>query len=321
MKLTTNVLALIYGLLLLANVAHAESARDQLHQMVAQLQKTPADNELRERILKHAQQIKPAPAVPEEARRAFVRGNAAMSNAKAPEDYGRAVQLYEEATKLAPWWADPYYNLAKAREQRQEYGAAIRSLRFYLLADIPAADMREAQDRIYVLEEKASARQREKDRPQALAQRLQSQYGNRRWTTHLSCWITDGRSRLTCNAAEANGTTWTQGARDGSFSWMPLQTRAGSLDFTSLNLRYMFRVDSRRQNQIVMGYSDNEDLFCGSVNGPEIKDIEWQYCQAGQAVQPVTLSFGVAPNGRPMIERAWGCDAVQNCARNRWILE
>ena len=301
--------------------AHAQSPRDQLSQLTEQLQKTPTNDALRERVLTIARQVKPVPAIPEEARRAFVRGNAAMSDAKAPEDYGRAVQLYEDATKLAPWWPDPYYNLAKAREQRQEYDAAIRSLRFYLLADLPASERRETQDRIYVLEEKASAGQRDKDRPQKLANQLQSQYGNRRWTTHLSCWITDGRSRLTCNDSEANGTTWTQGARDGSFSWMPLQTRAGSLDFTSLNLRYMFHVDSRKQSKIVMRYADGDDMYCGSVHGPEIKDIGWKYCQPGQTEQPAELRFGTAPNGRPMIERAWGCDAARNCARNRWILE
>jgi hypothetical protein len=42
MKFTMELLALFFGSLLLANVANAESPREQLMQMVEQLQKTPA---------------------------------------------------------------------------------------------------------------------------------------------------------------------------------------------------------------------------------------------------------------------------------------
>ena len=321
MKTTARHIIFVITFLTLVASAHAQSPQEELQQLVEQLQKTPGDNALREKIIKLSANVKPALAIPEEARRAFVRGNVAMTDAKGTEDYSRAAQLYVEASTLAPWWADPYYNLAKAREQRQEYSAAIKALQLYLLADIPAAERREAQDRIYVLEERASVRQRDKDRPQALAQQLQSKYGNRRWTAHLSCWNTAGGQRLNCNDSEAQGTTWTQGARDGSYSWMPILTRAGSLDFTSLNIRHMFRVDSSKQNQIFMGYANDDYIYCGSVNGPEIKDIEWKYCLPGQPVERVELSFGTGLNGRPMVERAWFCDAARRCARDRWILE
>ena len=48
-------------------IALAESQREQLSQMVEQLQKTPGDNALREKIIRLAQELKPAPALPEEA--------------------------------------------------------------------------------------------------------------------------------------------------------------------------------------------------------------------------------------------------------------
>lgn len=59
MKSTINFLVLMFGLLLLANVANAESPREQLKQMVEQLQKTPSDNVLREKIIKLAPTLKP----------------------------------------------------------------------------------------------------------------------------------------------------------------------------------------------------------------------------------------------------------------------
>ena len=54
-------------LALFATSAYAETPREQLNQMVQQLQQNPTDNALREKIIALAQTIKPAPAVPEEA--------------------------------------------------------------------------------------------------------------------------------------------------------------------------------------------------------------------------------------------------------------
>ena len=64
MKLTMKLLVLFFGVLMLANIANAESPREQLKQMVGQLQQNPDDNALREKIIKLAQKIKPAPAIP-----------------------------------------------------------------------------------------------------------------------------------------------------------------------------------------------------------------------------------------------------------------
>jgi len=65
MKLTMKLLVLFFGVLILSSTANAESSREQLKQMVEQLQQSPTDNALRERIIKLAQGLKPAPAIPE----------------------------------------------------------------------------------------------------------------------------------------------------------------------------------------------------------------------------------------------------------------
>lgn len=57
MKSTINLLLLMFGVLL-ANIAHAESPREQLQQMAMQLQQSPNDNALRERIIKLAPTLK-----------------------------------------------------------------------------------------------------------------------------------------------------------------------------------------------------------------------------------------------------------------------
>ena len=76
---------LSFGLMVLAlfaTSAYAESPREQLNQMVQQLQQNPTDNALREKIIALAQTIKPAPTVPEEAIRHEGCGKFAFRNAK-----------------------------------------------------------------------------------------------------------------------------------------------------------------------------------------------------------------------------------------------
>lgn len=97
-----------------------------------------------------------APAISEEARRAFVRGGTAFSEAQGPEDFARAAELFSEAVKLAPKWPEPWFNLAKAREAGKDYAGALAALKSYLALPLSAADKRQAQDLSYALEEKAA---------------------------------------------------------------------------------------------------------------------------------------------------------------------
>jgi tetratricopeptide (TPR) repeat protein len=104
------------------------------------------------------------PAVGEAARKAFVKANALMGDAKTPDDYAAAARYYEEAAASAPAWPDPHFNLAKARELRGEHAAAIESLKKYIA--LGGADAREAQDLIYGLEaklERAAAAKKAED--------------------------------------------------------------------------------------------------------------------------------------------------------------
>lgn len=129
--------------------ALAESPREQLKQMVEQLQKNPSDDTLREKIIKLAQGLKPAPAVPDEAERRMVRGTAAFKGAKSVADYQDAVKEFEQATLAAPWYGDAYFNLGVAQDKAENYEAALRSLKF---AQLVLPDNKEIKTLMYEVE-------------------------------------------------------------------------------------------------------------------------------------------------------------------------
>lgn len=132
--------------------AQAASPEDTLKQYVADLQKNPNDYALREKIIRHAQTMTPAPAIPEEAERHMARGAAAVKNAKDVADFRDAVNEFEKATLAAPWLAGAYYNLGIARDKTGMYSDAIRSLKLYLLAEPDASDAKAVKTLIYEIE-------------------------------------------------------------------------------------------------------------------------------------------------------------------------
>ena len=145
--------AFTLGLALPTN-AYAQSPREQLQQLTIQLQQAPNDNTLRERIIKLGAEIKPAPAVPEEARRSFIEGVTIVKAAKDVGSQKLAIGSFTEALKIAPWWGDAYYNLAVAQELTGQLNDAERTLKWFLLTNPGESEAREAQDRIYGLSAK-----------------------------------------------------------------------------------------------------------------------------------------------------------------------
>ena len=63
MKPMSQMIIVIFVILASVASAHAQSPREQLQAMVEQLQKTPNDNALREKIITLAQDLKLRPAV------------------------------------------------------------------------------------------------------------------------------------------------------------------------------------------------------------------------------------------------------------------
>lgn len=152
MKSTMKLLVLLFGVLMQANVAHAESPREQLKQMVEQLQRMPSDNALREKIIKFAHAVKPAPAVPEEAERFEGRAQFAFKNVKSPADYLDAAKEYEKAIAAAPWVAGYYADLCTIYEKAEKYAEAKKNCGFFLASSPSAQDASDVRKRIAGLE-------------------------------------------------------------------------------------------------------------------------------------------------------------------------
>ena len=114
METISKLLIFIFTSVVLAGSAYSQTPREELKQMVRQLQQSPNDNALREKIIKLATTIKPTPEISEEAREPFVMAATVLKRASDPASAGKAVDLFTQALKVAPWFADAYYNRALA---------------------------------------------------------------------------------------------------------------------------------------------------------------------------------------------------------------
>jgi tetratricopeptide (TPR) repeat protein len=153
MKKMYPAMLLVFMLILVCmSASHAQTPQQTLTQYFSDLQKNPNDYALRERIIRHVQTMRPAPAIPEEAERYMARGAAAVKGAKDTNDFKDAVRELEKATLAAPWLANAYYNLGFAQDKAGLYADAIKNLRLYLLAAPNAADAKKVKELIYEIE-------------------------------------------------------------------------------------------------------------------------------------------------------------------------
>ncbi len=96
-----------------------------------------------------------AQEVSEEAERHMFRGQAAMEEAELATDdsgYRDAVAEFKQAIRLAPNWADAWFNLGVAQEKVGDLPGAMSSFRRYLELNPNAPDRTEVRALIYKLE-------------------------------------------------------------------------------------------------------------------------------------------------------------------------
>lgn len=145
MKSTERLIVFTLTLLVLAASAYAQSPREELQQLVEQLQTTPSDTALREQIIRLAQEIKPAPALPDEALRREGRGNSAFRKATEAADYITAAREFEAASLVAPWVAGYYSDMCTAYEKGGALREAAHSCKLYSISLTDEKDAREAK--------------------------------------------------------------------------------------------------------------------------------------------------------------------------------
>jgi tetratricopeptide (TPR) repeat protein len=157
------------------STSHAETPQQTLNQHIANLQKNPNDNDLREKIIRHVQTISPAPVVPEEAKRYLDRGMAAAEDAKNEKDYKDASDEFQKAVNIAPWLGAGYRGLAVTQDKSGQYAAALQNLKFFLLTNPSAENAEKAKtlrNKIEYRMEKAA----KESSPEAIAAKKQKEY-------------------------------------------------------------------------------------------------------------------------------------------------
>jgi tetratricopeptide (TPR) repeat protein len=151
-----SLAAVILFVLISAQIANAQAQSQQqtLNQYTADLQKNPNDNALREKIVKHVQDMTPSPAIPEEARRHYVMAMTYYKDSKKVEDYNASIEEFKRALLIAPWWPDANRDLGLAFRGAQRYDDAIAALKLYIATNPGKDKARATQDEIYRIEAK-----------------------------------------------------------------------------------------------------------------------------------------------------------------------
>ena len=158
-----------------SSTAQASSQQETLDQYISDLQKNPGDNSLCEKIIKLAQEMKPAPAIPAEAEKFSDRAEYAAKTAKTEADFADAAKEYEKAISIAPWITDYYFNLAVMQEKANQPQKAANSFTLYLLAQPDSKDARKVRKRIAGLEYAAEKVAKESS-PEAVAAQKEDAY-------------------------------------------------------------------------------------------------------------------------------------------------
>ena len=126
------------------------NAADTFKQYIADLQKNPGDDALREKIIKLAATMNPKPETPDEANRHFVKAATFLKEAKDKSDYQLAVNEYQQAQLLAPWWGAAYFNEGVALQSAGQFDQATAAFKLYLLTN--PDDAADVKTRIYAME-------------------------------------------------------------------------------------------------------------------------------------------------------------------------
>jgi tetratricopeptide (TPR) repeat protein len=101
--------------------------------------------------LRAYQTAKVKPQLSEDVRRFKVQAEGAVRD----KDFSGAVDLYDQALKIAPWWPEGHFNRALVLGETKEFETAIIEMKRYLVLAPNASNARAAQDKIYDWERKA----------------------------------------------------------------------------------------------------------------------------------------------------------------------
>lgn len=331
MKLITTMTVFILAVTTLALSADGQDTRVELSQAVAQLQKTPTDNAMREKIIKLGGEMKPAPTIPEEAERRMARGTAAFKGAKSTADYQDAIKEFEAAVAAAPWYGDAYFNLGVAQDKAEKYGDALQSLKWALMSSPDSKDIKALMYEVEFRKEKAekakaqaeAAANSPQGRAQAMLAILRKQYGGP--AMRLLICGTRLNEYWHCTDAEARGKNWLDSTLvDSAPKWAPnpiaYKIDGKASDLVRIELGSTFWPNSTIPSS--PGW-----IACGKPNGDDPNNMNWYRCpdfsDPNQLMDDVRVVFSTTSDGQPMIEYRQACGGklgADSCRRNQFIL-
>jgi hypothetical protein len=260
-----------------SQTAAAANPGEQLKQYLDQLQQNPGDDALRTRIIALALALNPKPATPDGAWEASGKGGFLLENGKGMSDFVSGAAAFGQASVLAPWVPDFYFNQGVLWERAENYQEAIKSFRWYVKA-APGGDDRtdvllrigrlqaiaekreqelgakpEAQQQQLAAAPEAERRHVETEGAEPLAELLRSLGGD---YEGFACSYVDmlkgGATRLDrgCNEAELKGDHW---SKLGSYKLFVQQGKILFADDDSAFVTYV-----------------------GTPTGPNVSDIRWE---------------------------------------------
>jgi hypothetical protein len=131
----------------LVTIIKAQTQRDTLKVYMSQIQEYPDWTPFRENIINLVRRMKVKPVVPDDYSILKGKGARLFSQAQNKDDFKAVVDVFKQASLIAPWKAEIYYNLALAEEKAEMGDHAIANYRLYMLAD-PTANHDEVLARI-----------------------------------------------------------------------------------------------------------------------------------------------------------------------------
>jgi hypothetical protein len=136
------------------NVGYSQGQhpQDTLKHYVAELQADPDDAALREKIIELVAEMIPAPTIPEEAEREFVKGITFLEKGKNATALALSISSFKQALLIAPWWPEAYYNLGIVLENAKRFDESIQNIKYYLYTKPPESEAKKAQRKIFEIE-------------------------------------------------------------------------------------------------------------------------------------------------------------------------
>ena len=132
--------------------------------------------------------MKPAPAIPEDARRHYVMAKTLFEGAKKVDDYNDSITEFKAALLTAPWWPDSYRDLGLCLETAQRYDEAITYIKLYMATNPGRDRSRAAQDEIYKIEAKKKLANKAASEKIAEQQQKKVQEEKARWESVEGNW-------------------------------------------------------------------------------------------------------------------------------------